>query len=133
VKLSWKSSPAQPAAPFPLPLSPFPRGPAEPAQPARPLQRVQPACGPASWQCSPASLPGTPCLSTHTRPNKRTFDPLSTRPVINPLPTRYRVHLQIGFFLPSNPAPIFVIWLRFSEEIDGSLPRPRVRRIFPYK
>jgi hypothetical protein len=51
----------------------------------------------------------------------------------NPLSTRYRVHLQTGFFPPSNPAPIFVIWLRFSEEIDWSPPWSRVRRIFPYK
>jgi hypothetical protein len=94
---------------------------------------VLPACGQTSRQCSPVSLPGAPRLSTHTRPNKHTSNPLSTRPVINPLLTRYRVHLQTGFHPPSIPAPIFMIWLRFLEEIDWSLPRPRVHRIFPYK
>jgi hypothetical protein len=98
-------------------------GPACPASPAR-VACVQP---------SPSRLPGAPRLSTHTRPNKRTSDPLSTRPIINPLPTWYRVHLQTGFFPPSNPAPIFVIWLRFLEEIDWSPPRSWVHRIFPYK
>jgi hypothetical protein len=114
--------------PFSILAWPSRTGPAEPAS----LARV--ACvRPSNRQCSPASLPGMPRLSTHTRPNKHTSDPLSTRPVINPLLTQYRVHLQTGFFPPSNPAPIFMIWSRFLEEIDWSPPQPRVRRIFTYK
>jgi hypothetical protein len=71
------------------------------ARPSRPPRvRVAYAAQTASAR-NPATLPGFP------------------RPVIDP--PRYRPGTEFipkSDFPPSNPAPIFTIWLRFSEEID---------------
>jgi hypothetical protein len=83
------------------------------------------AAQPAQWlpQRGPVDLQGVARLLKHTRPNKGTSDPLSTRPVINPLPTRYRVH-------PNRFTP-FVISLR-SSRFGAGLEIWRTRLRVPY-
>jgi hypothetical protein len=74
-------------------------------------------------------------LASQCTPDKISAHQTRYRP--DPLSTRYRPGIEFiskpDSFPPSNPAPIFMIWLRFLKEIDWSPPRPQVRRIFSYK
>jgi hypothetical protein len=62
-----------------------------------------------------------PMRAAHVRPSEASSGPATLSGFPDPLSTRYRHGTEFiskSYFPPSNPALIFMIWLRFSEKLD---------------